>query len=405
MDTMPQELIDVVVDLVAEGQDHETLKACCLTASALRVPSQRALFRRLNVEGPDGPGATVGLPKVHRGVSSYQVARKLDESPHIAPYVAELLLAVRTNLYTEEDLEILGRILGRLTRVTTLNLVGQTPPMAVFEAILRFCAACPDGSLQTLTLGPMKDIPAKFLFQALSCTGQLSVSSCTLAAAETSNAPLGDTRLSTIKRLVVRRSPSVHLFLMTPDVLPQLSALEMLSTSLRWDPHQALYSASAQTIQRLVFHTFGSFVGNNGPEIHIEPAAFDANITFPSDLPALRSITFIVSSNQLRSGWFRRTLSALLGTSRTPQLRWIELHVSYPQLGRTTTAATNSPMVNEELLGHLDALWAGHPARLQQTVVWILVEKLLDDEGFNRFEESVRMGMPRAEEAGCLRFH
>ncbi|KAJ7438379.1 hypothetical protein B0H11DRAFT_590761 [Mycena galericulata] len=112
MDTIPQELIDSILN---EVTDMETLKACALVASIFRPASQRILLRSVVLGGDTTP-------------QRYQtVWDNLQESPRIASYVRTLLLILPDQeVFPEAGSSLLPALMGKLTNVSQLLLTGAT---------------------------------------------------------------------------------------------------------------------------------------------------------------------------------------------------------------------------------------------------------------------------------------
>ncbi|KAJ7652512.1 hypothetical protein DFH06DRAFT_1134495 [Mycena polygramma] len=144
MATLPQELIDAIVDEVG---DNSSLKTCSLVGNAFRQPSQRILLHSLTLGEYDKP-FTVALAF-------------LRESPHIAPYITRLHCTLPTVDTAPGEIQALSAILlilrnvrycqfrGRRTPALTVNVPQpwNNIPLSVSAAVL---AVIQRGSLEFL---------------------------------------------------------------------------------------------------------------------------------------------------------------------------------------------------------------------------------------------------------------
>ncbi|KAJ7062491.1 hypothetical protein C8F01DRAFT_1134319 [Mycena amicta] len=389
MDDLPQELVDAIVVHVAGDDDQESLKACSLTSSAFRDPSQRALWRQITIN-PSTPTITQ-LPASFPSVSVDTAVRKLDETPHIARCVNTLLLPMgHAEEWLPERMAMLQRILEQLDGVTTVTIGGKYSHPGVLRLILAFCSRCPNGHLQNLTLATQ--VPHSFVLHLFSCAKNLFISRSYITPDNETGLPRDDVPPSILTDLTLSIYPTFYEFLALPESLARFPALERLSFALHHDRPTIMARACAHTLQRLDLNCTRMSLAVYGSE---------SSVVFPPDMPSLRAVKFLLPGADLRRmTWLPATLSALLAHTNTPQLASIELRVSsasVPLPWRTTVT------VSEELLPHLDGLLVHHVAR--PAVLWHLGTGVAREDlrvGFEAFEQCVRQGMPRAEEDGRL---
>ncbi|KAF7326158.1 hypothetical protein MKEN_00467400 [Mycena kentingensis (nom. inval.)] len=104
MTAIPQEILDEFIGHV-DSTDFETLESCALTARRFYGASQRGLFRRLTLAGPDG----LRVNRLDRRLSFQAAASKIAEFPHLAAYIRELVLGLpQPPDNPEEDRTIYG---------------------------------------------------------------------------------------------------------------------------------------------------------------------------------------------------------------------------------------------------------------------------------------------------------
>ncbi|KAJ7184944.1 hypothetical protein C8R46DRAFT_1065522 [Mycena filopes] len=98
---LPQELFNAIVHELAD--ERQALKACALSASVLRRPSQEALFRALFLG---------------HGTSDFRIAwNLLQESPHIADYVKSLIWILSARDVAADEHHAMFGVLNTLTCV------------------------------------------------------------------------------------------------------------------------------------------------------------------------------------------------------------------------------------------------------------------------------------------------
>ncbi|KAJ6552033.1 hypothetical protein DFH09DRAFT_1167743 [Mycena vulgaris] len=108
MTSIPQELINAIV---GEVDDTKSLKACALSASGFREPSQRILLRLLHLDNdPPNYGAVCTL---------------LTASPHIGPYVTTLSIGLSSKHAAASHAGDLQQLLATLTKVRRCIIRGH----------------------------------------------------------------------------------------------------------------------------------------------------------------------------------------------------------------------------------------------------------------------------------------
>ncbi|KAJ7359683.1 hypothetical protein DFH08DRAFT_952787 [Mycena albidolilacea] len=142
---LPQELFDAIID---EIHDKETLKACALLSSAFLPPSQRNLFR-----------------KVQLGGHSRDISAPLAEFPHLVSYIRDLTIyvwdtasnfaavpAVLRSVQNIESLAVFGRAVN-------WNRLGYEASSALLDCLSR-------PSLRRLDLKHVEGVPTAFILAA-----------------------------------------------------------------------------------------------------------------------------------------------------------------------------------------------------------------------------------------------
>ncbi|KAJ7702758.1 hypothetical protein B0H17DRAFT_1194634 [Mycena rosella] len=166
---IPQELVDAIVDGVAEAR---SMKSCALVASKFRNPSQRILLRSLTIK--------CGYKEQER--SNYgALSSLLSESPHIAQHVKRLTLKLPAGQKDLQDVEILQRVLARMTRVKHCSINGtyirdtrwSTLSASLASAVLDFITR---QGLHSLAVACLEDLPNAVLLRLMTFVPRISLS-------------------------------------------------------------------------------------------------------------------------------------------------------------------------------------------------------------------------------------
>ncbi|KAJ7189284.1 hypothetical protein C8R46DRAFT_1057014, partial [Mycena filopes] len=113
--SLPQELLNAIVEQL---DDDHSLTLCALSTSALREPSQRALFRTL-VLGQDSRADRAMSPPF--GV----VLARIRASPHLATYARRLDFTLPHRNTPPRQLEAIPEILEKLANVHCCTIFGE----------------------------------------------------------------------------------------------------------------------------------------------------------------------------------------------------------------------------------------------------------------------------------------
>ncbi|KAF8215691.1 hypothetical protein K438DRAFT_606564 [Mycena galopus ATCC 62051] len=117
---IPPELIGLIV---AEIDDSLSLKACALTATIFREPSQRILLRSFSLTTIADLQFTRAKSDFTRMSSDFAgVSTLLEQSPHVAAYIT--LLEVAIHAWDTSVIEALPRIFSKLMNVRQCTIGG-----------------------------------------------------------------------------------------------------------------------------------------------------------------------------------------------------------------------------------------------------------------------------------------
>ncbi|KAF7319161.1 hypothetical protein HMN09_00252600 [Mycena chlorophos] len=154
---LPQELIDAIVDSVADprqdgGIHEETLRACSLAGRAFVRPCQQRLFSSLKLYTAHNSFCARGT-EASVIQTSLQLAQVLRDSPHLAPYVRQVSVAYPKSisvLYEPEYLQALADVFQHLSGLETLAL--QPRPINGHE--IRTSSPIPQDLVAPVLLSP-----------------------------------------------------------------------------------------------------------------------------------------------------------------------------------------------------------------------------------------------------------
>ncbi|KAF7316084.1 hypothetical protein MIND_00126500 [Mycena indigotica] len=113
MEELPQELLDAILDQI---HDRNTLRACCLSASCLRLRSQQRLFRSMRIPRARRPH------RQHKRQQRRIIASIFAESPHLAQYVRDLTVELAVEEAESAELNV---ILSAVRNLRGLAVNGQ----------------------------------------------------------------------------------------------------------------------------------------------------------------------------------------------------------------------------------------------------------------------------------------
>ncbi|KAJ7620213.1 hypothetical protein FB45DRAFT_1062565 [Roridomyces roridus] len=377
MPQLPPEIIDAIICKV---DDTATLKSCSLVSSSLfRYPSQRRLFRSLTLNG-------WATPPNYDTVSTL-----LDESPHIAAYFTHLSVVLPDEVPSIPDIKSLKRVLNKLSNVRWCMLDGGTLSWtpAFHAPFLRFLAR--QRSLRELHVDSFSAIPQDVMLELLIAAPGLSFKSTSVDAASRlrCRSPPNWARILSrpVERLAVEeRSSSVSEFLNEGQLAKLAGQMRFLSVVFDCEESMRLVHGCAETLEHLRFNGIA------------ESPTSQLNAHFPS----LRSVEFVLSSDNLASGWLVDTLQALLRPTLAPRLSRITLTVA-------CAAQPDSPALDAGCLATLASLDAAltsvQPAAEEVRVCWQFdVPEATTSVHMQQLYDCVRKGMPRAREKGRLVF-
>ncbi|KAJ7626034.1 hypothetical protein FB45DRAFT_1005246 [Roridomyces roridus] len=364
MPQLPPEIIDAIVHKV---DDITSLKSCSLVSSALRIASQRSLFRSLTLNG-------WATPPNYDAISTL-----LEESPHVASYIAHLSVVLPDEVLSVPDIKSLKRALGKLSSVRWCMVDGGTLAWTpAFNApFLRFFAR--QRMLQELHIDSFMAIPQDVLLELLIAAPGLSFKSTSIDSASSlrGRSPPNWARIFSrpIRRLAVEAySGTVSEFLNGDQVAALLGGMSFLSVTPGCDESIRLVRRCAETVEHLRF---------NGTA---------ANALSFLRMPALRSVEFILSSEDLADSWLGDTVQEMLRPEIAPRISRIIL----------TLSTDSSPTLNSGGLATLDAsLTSVQP--LAPQVCWRFgIPPASDVTLLERLFDCVRVGMPQFNASGKL---
>ncbi|KAF7347189.1 hypothetical protein MVEN_01473700 [Mycena venus] len=369
MTFVPQELVDAIV---SEIDDVPSLKACALTGSVFRDPSQRILLRSLS------------LNQDFRGSSTL-----LDESPHVNAYIICLTIRLDWNP-SVTDIERFQEILVKLAIVRQCIMSGMGEEFRVGyhtptfpSALLCFLRRQP---LQELNVLHWYNVPPAVILRFLATAPMVSFFN--VYVNEDTEVPTPDAQQSSAKPLEELifeiNANSVRMLFTQPRFKSHTKALRRLSLVARFDPSNSLIFDTADTLQH----------------IRLDLGGFTAGVLPLPPLPLLRSAEFLLLFYVNPTPWFSDLILATLSAS--PLLT--NIVISFFPL-RNDRSGVPGALLDATLLATLDAALVAHPAR--PTIRWRLdfMPDFHEPTGAESlFVAGVQSGMPKAHKEKRLTF-
>ncbi|KAF8966436.1 hypothetical protein BDZ97DRAFT_1756578 [Flammula alnicola] len=231
---VPQDIIDTIIDILAQNCDRNSLKACSLVNGSFLEPCQKKIFSTVTLAAtgrphrwdpqPTGDGVDI------RGIRMY---RLLQTSPHIAQYVRVLKMQARNPIeyrwMTGSDET--AAIIDAFIRVETFEF-GSNFPMVwpKFHPSVKssLISIMHSPNLQNLKLDNLHELP---VFLVLSfgtiTTLDLRDSSCSSSVTTSIESTVQvSNRRENLRTLFVTESDSVLRCMIRPDTPFQYSAVD-----------------------------------------------------------------------------------------------------------------------------------------------------------------------------------
>jgi hypothetical protein len=242
MSPLPQELFDTIID---EIRDKETLKACALVATSFLPPSQRNLFRKIQLGGPrsrrDTPVFLAGFP-------------------YLVAYIRDLTIYVRDTAWNSVAVSV---VLRSARDIESLVFCGRASNWSRLgdevSSTLLDCLSRP--SLRRLDLTHMEGVPAA-LISAATAIPVISFYRVRMDLGEEISDHLRDSApASRLRHLILADTGPAVLaicdFLLHPRNPAYIQQIERLE--IRIDQHSASYdariiAACAATLKSLVIN-------------------------------------------------------------------------------------------------------------------------------------------------------
>ncbi|KAJ7500616.1 hypothetical protein B0H11DRAFT_785703 [Mycena galericulata] len=237
MTCIPHELVAAIVDELED--DHASLKACSVVATAFCSPSQRHLFRSMWLHRGNWKHYTPAQQTLHKGTLAPSgtiegVHSLLLESPHLASYVRDLSIDLPESTNEEVSLELVLRVVSNLDRLVISGMTVRWDELtiALASTILDVLTR---PTLSSLHLLNIRNFPVTTIHRVLSSMKVLSIHHTTLASEEEEDdTPRNTVPLtgSCLEELILSTSlPSTFAAILSPDA-PHLTRVRKLSLYL-----------------------------------------------------------------------------------------------------------------------------------------------------------------------------
>ncbi|KAJ6500219.1 hypothetical protein C8R47DRAFT_1110938 [Mycena vitilis] len=343
--TMPQELIDAIVDNVS---GKYTLKRCSLVSPQFCHPCQQILFRSLALD--DYP------PRYS------SVLALLNESPHIAGYIKDL--RVRLTWVPISDLSHIAdfiRLMGKLQEVNRLAVAAICDWDALAPVTPTIVNLIQTGRLTELQFKYIEDLPPAVLILSLATTSTFSLTQVSVASIDEPSEENATTPV--IRKLVLSNCKGLGHLLARRQYSPYITHIQTLCVKSDLCSH--LMAAVGQTLE------------------HIE---LDCSAIQPlPSLANLHSIDLVIPRTGLDELWLLSAFTIFLDSAPTT-------------LKRLSVIMLDSKIIAENLqmplLGKLDIILA---ACISAPCVCWKVSFTPDEDGqqVSAFRQIVETGMPR----------
>ncbi|KAJ7061773.1 hypothetical protein C8F01DRAFT_1369235 [Mycena amicta] len=225
---LPSELLTAIVDELR--YDLETVKRLSLVASPLRGPTQRHLFRHVNLYQPL-------LPTVCLDGTVLGSFRKFPNNPHIAAHIQQLTIRLPPDPNSPEDEIALAGILTAVEpRIQQLTLVGSSRRWTSHSQLLTsaLLATMAAERLSTLDIHDLHRVPVQAVYSALVRVQYFSMTNCTLYADGRSDY---SGTVAAVEQLHLRGIPQKSIEQLISGGSPKLGRLTKLTIKMLFENH------------------------------------------------------------------------------------------------------------------------------------------------------------------------
>ncbi|KAJ7134032.1 hypothetical protein C8R43DRAFT_639598 [Mycena crocata] len=373
---LPQELIEAILEKV---HDKPSLKACALTASGFRPPSQRKLFRSLVL---DGTGPSWSKPPQNWLNRLQRWRSRLIVSPHLASYIDTLSVSIAHLLApgptpTAADLADFQEFLDQLINVRRCALRGNpnlnwADISTVVQPVLSFIQQQQNlWELQLVFLELPRPVFASLL--ASSAT-QLYLQLVDVTPdTQDPGSMHSASSPGKMKHLYIRDANATLDELVRPDFLPYTANLRKLGLIPRGKAKYDSLLVSSIKLDHIRF----DYCQEGIIIVPLPP------------LDALRSIDILIDHRH------QSRLIPVFSTLLTSTCSTLE------EVTVSITSARLLPLNHEMLVG-LDTIFSGRAALPR--ICWRVDFMFTDESAYNAFKTGVQIGLPSLVERGKLIF-
>nr|GAT45605.1 predicted protein [Mycena chlorophos] len=243
MDTLPLELLDLIVEHLSDGggtgrpRKNSSLHSCSLVSTKFRAPCQKLFYKSIALTSRAEGGRGVFGP-----YTFVEALAHFDASPHLVPYVSALDLSLDGDASELEDRawlknDVAFAVLSKFTNVSSCEFINEGPdcywehvPEEVKSAFLAWLALpLVRTTLRRVWGYGFVDLPLALVEALLSTASELTLESIGVAASSTIPSPARRANTRDLEKLALTSCfPTSVNLMQSPAILPYLKNLRSI---------------------------------------------------------------------------------------------------------------------------------------------------------------------------------